>query len=321
MKTFVSLLAGAVLLSAQVAAFAQAYPGKPIKVVVPLAAGGTGDTLARVVGEGMAKELGQAVVIDNRPGAGGLLGTTSVLNSPADGYTLLAVSPSHVINPALHTASTYDPLKDFEPITVLAYTHQVIVAHPSVPANNLRELLDYAKKNPGKLNYGSAGTGSATHLNMELLKSMAGINIVHVPYKGSTQARQGVLAGEVQLAVDGLLPLQPLIKDGKLKVIAVTSSKRPQSNPDIPTAGETVPGYASDTWYALLVRSGVPKEVVPALHQAAVKALQNPGVRDSLQKLGADPAGNTPAEFRAFLAEEQKLWTKVLKESGVKAQQ
>jgi tripartite-type tricarboxylate transporter receptor subunit TctC len=205
-------------------------------------------------------------------------------------------------------------------VPVRAYPHQVIVAHPSLPASNLRELIAYAKANPGKLNYGSAGTGSATHLNMELLKSMAGVDIVHVPYKGSTQARQGVLAGEVQLAVDGLLPLQPLIKDGKLKVIAVTSSKRPQSNPELPTVGETVPGYASDTWYALLVRSGVSKEVVPALHQAAVKALQNPAVREGLKKLGADPAGNTPAEFRAFLEKEQKLWTKVLKDSGVKAE-
>ena len=318
MKAIVSLLAATLLLAAPAASFAQGYPAKPIKLVVPLAAGGTGDTLARTVGEGMARELGQAFVIDNRPGAGGLLGTTSVLNAPADGYTLLAVSPSHVINPALHAGATYDPLKDFEPVTVLAYTHQVIVAHPSVPATNLRELLAYAKAHPGKLNYGSAGTGSATHLNMELLKNMAGVNIVHVPYKGSTQARQGVLAGEVQLAVDGLLPLQPLIREGKLKVIAVTSSKRPQSNPEIPTVGETVPGYASDTWYGLLVRSGGPKEVVPALHQAAVKALQNPAVRESLKKLGADPAGNTPAEFRAFLGQEQKLWTKVLKDSGVK---
>lgn len=320
MKIFVSLLAAALLHAAPTTSFAQAYPSKPIRIVVPLAAGGTGDTLSRSVGEGMARELGQAVVIDNRPGAGGLLGTTSVLNAPADGYTLLAVSPSHVINPALHGGQSYDPLKDFEPITVLAYTHQVIVAHPSVPANNLKELLAYAKANPGKLNYGSAGTGSATHLNMELLKSMAGANIVHVPYKGSTQARQGVMAGEVQLAVDGLLPLQPLIKDGRLKVLAVTSSKRPESNPEIPTAGETVPGYASDTWYGLLVRSGVPREVVPALHQAAVKALQNPAVRDSLKKLGADAAGNTPAEFRTFLEREQTLWTKVLKDSGVKTQ-
>jgi tripartite-type tricarboxylate transporter receptor subunit TctC len=320
MKSVISLLAVAWLLSAQAACLAQVYPAKPIKLIVPLAAGGTGDTLARTVGDAMARELGQPVVVDNRPGAGGLLGTTSVMNAPADGYTLLAVSPSHVINPALHANSTYDPLGDFEPITVLAYTHQAIVVHPSVSARTLQELIAYAKQNPGKLNYGSAGTGSATHLNMELLKSMAGVHIVHVPYKGSTQARQAVLAGEVQIAVDGLLPLQPLIKDGRLKVLAVTSSKRPQSNPDIPTVGETIPGYASDTWYGLLARTGTPKNAIPVLHQAAVKALQSPAISEELKKLGAEPAGNTPAAFRAFLAQEQKLWAKVLKDSGTKAQ-
>lgn len=320
MKTFMSLLAGLLLLSAQSALLAQTYPSRPLKVIVPLAAGGTGDTLARIVSDGMSRELGKPLVVENYSGAGGLLGTTAALNMPADGYTLLAVSPSHVINPALHAAPTYDPLKDFDPITVLAYTHQVIVVNPSVPATNLKELLAYAKANPGKLNYGSAGVGSATHLNMELLKTMANVNIVHVPYKGSTQARQAVLSGEVQMAVDGLLPLQPLIKAGKLRAIAVTSSKRPQSNPDIPTVGETVPGYASDTWYGLLVRSGTPKDVAPKLYQAAIKALQMPGVRESLQKLGADPAGNTPDEFRAFLEKEQKLWTKVLKDAGVQAE-
>jgi len=320
LKTFMSLLAGLLLLSAQSALLAQTYPSRPLKVIVPLAAGGTGDTLARIVSDGMSRELGKPLVVENYSGAGGLLGTTAALNMPADGYTLLAVSPSHVINPALHAAPTYDPLKDFDPITVLAYTHQVIVVNPSVPATNLKELLAYAKANPGKLNYGSAGVGSATHLNMELLKTMANVNIVHVPYKGSTQARQAVLSGEVQMAVDGLLPLQPLIKAGKLRAIAVTSSKRPQSNPDIPTVGETVPGYASDTWYGLLVRSGTPKDVAPKLYQAAIKALQMPGVRESLQKLGADPAGNTPDEFRAFLEKEQKLWTKVLKDAGVQAE-
>jgi len=179
----------AALALATATAFAQGYPSRPIKLIVPLAAAGTGDTLARAVGEAMAKELGQPVVIENKPGAGGLVGTEMVANAPPDGYTILAVSPSHVINPALHSKKTYDPLKDFETITVMANTHQVIVAHPSTPASSVRELIDYAKKNPGKLTYGSAGTGSATHLNMELFKSMAGIDILHVPYKGSTQAR------------------------------------------------------------------------------------------------------------------------------------
>jgi tripartite-type tricarboxylate transporter receptor subunit TctC len=298
-------------------AAAQGYPTKPIKIVVPLAAGGTGDTLARAVGEGMSKELGQAVVIENRPGAGGLVGTEYVATAAPDGYTLLAVSPSHVINPALYKAKAhYDALKSFEPITVMAFTHQMIVAHPSVPAKDLKELIAYAKAHPGVLNYGSAGTGSATHLNMELFKSMAGVDIVHVPYKGSTQARNDVLAGQVQLAMDGLLPLQPFIKDGRLKAIAITSSHRAKSNPDIPTIGESVPGYATDTWYGIVAPAGTPKEILAQLNAAAVKAINAPSVRDRLTKLGAEPAGSSAEEFRALLAREQPLWAKAVEISG-----
>ena len=321
MKRFLPALAAAIALCGPTPAAAQAFPSKPIKLIVPLAAGGTGDTLARTVGEEMAKELGQPVVIENKPGAGGLVGTEIVANAPADGYTLLAVSPSHVINPALHAGKkTYDPLKDFEPITIMANTHQMIVAHPSVPVKDARELIDYAKKNPGKLNYGSAGVGSATHLNMALFLSMAGVDVVHVPYKGSTQARQDVLAGQVQLAMDGLLPLQPHIQSGKLKPIGITSSKRAQSNPEIPTLGEVVKGYASDTWYGILVPAGTPKDVQAKLHAAAVKALASPAVRDRLTKLGAEPVGNSPAEFRKLLEAEQKVWAKVVKDSGAKAE-
>jgi tripartite-type tricarboxylate transporter receptor subunit TctC len=301
-------------------AAAQGYPNKPIKLIVPLAAAGTGDTLARTVGEAMARELGQPVVIDNRPGAGGLVGTETVASAPPDGYTLLAVSPSHVINPALYAKKTYDPLKGFEPITVMANTHQVIVAHPSVPVKTIRELIDYSKKNPGTLNYGSAGTGSATHLNMELFKSMSGADITHVPYKGSTQARNDVLSGQVQLAMDGLLPLQPLIADKRLVPLAITSSRRAKSNPEIPTIGETVPGYSSDTWYGLLVPAGTPKEVIAALHRAAVKALNTPAVRERLERLGAEPVGGSPEEFRKLLENEQKLWARVVRESGAKVE-
>ena len=314
----ITALAAALALCVATAAFAQSYPQRPIKLIVPLAAGGTGDTLARTVGEEMAKELGQPVVIENKPGAGGLVGTELVANAPADGYTLLAVSPSHVINPALHAKKTYDPIKGFEPITVMANTHQIIVAHPSVPAADLKSLIEYAKKNPGKLNYGSAGIGSATHLNMELFRSMAGIDIVHVPYKGSTQARQDVLAGQVHLAMDGLLPVQPLIKEGRLKPIGLTSSKRAQSNPEIPTIGEVVKGYATDTWYGILAPAGTPKDVLAKLHAAASKALHSPSVRDRLTKLGAEPVGNSAEEFRKLLEAEQKVWARVVRESGAK---
>ena len=320
MKRSVFVLVAALGFAVALPAAGQGFPNKPIKMIVPLAAAGTGDTLARAVGEEMSRELGQPVVIENKPGAGGLVGTEMVANAPADGYTLLAVSPSHVINPALYAKKTYDPLKSFEPITLIANTHQVIVAHPSVPAKDLKELIAYAKANPGKLNYGSAGTGSATHLNMELFRSMAGIDIVHVPYKGSTQARQDVLAGQVQLAMDGLLPVQALIKDGRLKAIGITSSKRAQTNPEIPIIGEVVSGYASDTWYGILVPAGTPKDVIAKLHAAAVKALNAPAVKDRLNKLGAETVGNSPEDFRKLLETEQRLWAKVVKDSGAKVE-
>ena len=312
-------LLGAALTLAPALACAQAYPSRPVKLVVPLAPGGTGDTLARAIGDEMAKELGQPFVIENKPGAGGLVGTELVANAPADGYTLVMVSPSHTINPMLHAGKkTYDPIKGFETITVAANTHQLIVAHPSVPAKSLKELIDYAKKNPGKLNYGSAGTGSATHLNTELFKTMAGVDIVHVPYKGSTQARQDVLSGQVQLAMDGLLPLQPLIKEGRLVPIALTSSKRAQSNPEIPTIGELVPGYASDTWYGILAPAGTPKDVVAKLHASAVRALNSPALKERFRTLGAETVGNSPEEFRSMLLKEQQTWARVMKDAGVK---
>jgi tripartite-type tricarboxylate transporter receptor subunit TctC len=320
MKRSVRAAATALVLFSFNIATAQ-FPNKPIKLIVPLAAAGTGDTLARTVGEEMGKILGQPVVIDNRPGAGGLVGTETVAAAAPDGYTLLAVSPSHVINPALYAnKKTYDPLKGFEPITVMANTHQVIVAHPSVPVKSVKELIEYSKRNPGQLNYGSAGTGSATHLNMELFKSMSGADITHVPYKGSTQARNDVLAGQVQLAMDGLLPVQPLVKDGRLRALAITSSRRAKSNPEIPTIGESVPGYSTDTWYGILVPAGTPRDVIAKLHAAAVQALNTPAVRERLERLGAEPVGGSPEEFRRLLESEQKIWVKVVRDSGAKVE-
>jgi tripartite-type tricarboxylate transporter receptor subunit TctC len=295
------------------------YPSRPVKIIVPLAAGGTGDTLARTVGEEMAKLLGQPVVVENRPGAGGLVGTEVVAAAAPDGYTLLAVSPAHVINPALHQKKTYDPLA-FEPITLFAHTHQVLLAHPSAPFSTLKELIAYDKANPGKLNYGSAGTGSATHLNMELFQSLAGTHITHVPYKGSTQARTDVVGGQVQLAMDGLLPVLPLIKEGKLKPLALASTRRSKIAPEIPTMAEAgVPGYKSDTWYGLIAPPKTPQPVVAKLNAAAVKALSRDEINKRLLSLGAEPAGGSPAEFRALLESEQKLWAKVVKDSGAKA--
>ncbi|MDA0276539.1 MAG: tripartite tricarboxylate transporter substrate binding protein [Proteobacteria bacterium] len=308
-----------VLLCAPLLAVAQPYPSKPVRVIVPLAAAGTGDTLARVVSEEMAKILGQPFVVENRPGSGGIIGTELVAKAAPDGYTLLSASPSHVIHPALRPKVGYDPIKDFEPITVIANTHQLIVGHPSVPASTVKELVAFAKANPGKLNYGSAGTGSAIHLNMEMFKTMTGTFITHIPYRGSTQSRQDLVAGEVQLSVDGLLPTMPLIKAGKLKAFGLTSNRRSSVAPEIPTLAEAgVTGYASDTWYGIVAPGGTPNPVIATLHAAAIKAINTPSVRDRLTKQGAELVGNTPAEFRALLERELRLWSEVVKDSGAK---
>lgn len=309
----------ALLLCAPLLAAAQSYPAKPVRVIVPLAAAGTGDTLARVVSEEMGRILGQSFIIENRPGSGGVIGIESVAKAAPDGYTLLANSPAQVIHPALRPKAGYHPIRDFEPITVIANTHQLIVGHPSAPGTTVRELVAYAKKFPGKLNYGSAGTGSATHLNMEMFKSMTGTFITHIPYRGSTQSRQDLLAGEVQLSVDGLLPTLPLIRAGKLKAYALCSSRRSPIAPEIPTLDEAgVKGYASDTWYGMVAPAGTPREIVATLHAAALKAMAAPAVRDRLEKQGAELVGSTPAQFRALLEREFALWSKVVKDSGAK---
>jgi tripartite-type tricarboxylate transporter receptor subunit TctC len=311
-------IAGALLALNTTAHAAEQYPSKVIRMIVPLAPGGTGDTLARTVGDEMSKTLGTNIVVDNRPGAGGLIGTQTVAGAAPDGYTLINVSPSHVITPALYSGKTYDPIKDFEAVIHIANTYQIIVAHPSMPAKNLKELIDLAKKTPGKLSYGSAGTGSATHLNMELFKSMAGVDITHIPYKGSTFARMDTVGGQVQLAMDGLLPVLPLIKEGKLRPLGLTSSKRSPIAPDIPTIGETVPGYATDTWYGILAPAKTPKAIITTLHGAALKAMNTPATAARLKQLGTDPVGGTSEQFAKLIASEAKLWAKVVQISGAK---
>jgi tripartite-type tricarboxylate transporter receptor subunit TctC len=313
-----SAIAAALLAATCASHAAEQYPSKVIRMIVPLAPGGTGDTLARTVGDEMSKTLGSNIVVDNRPGAGGLIGTQTVATAAPDGYTLINVSPSHVITPALYSGKTYDPIKDFEAVIHIANTYQIIVAHPSMPAKTLKELIELAKKTPGKLSYGSAGTGSATHLNMELFKSMAGVDITHIPYKGSTFARMDTVGGQVQLAMDGLLPVLPLIKEGKLRPLGLTSSKRSPIAPDIPTIGETVPGYATDTWYGILAPAKTPKAIITTLHGAALKAMNTPATAARLKQLGTDPVGGTSEQFAKLIASEAKLWAKVVQVSGAK---
>jgi tripartite-type tricarboxylate transporter receptor subunit TctC len=290
---------------------AHAFPDRPIRIIVPLAAGGTGDVLARLVGEEMAKVLGGPVIVEDRPGSGGVIGTDAVAKSTPDGYTLLHTSPSHILNSALRDKLPYDPLKDFASIARTADTWQVLLAHPSVPASNVRELIELSKTR--SLNYGSSGNGSATHMNMELFKALAGIDLVHVPYKGSTQARTDVLAGQVQLVIDGLLPNLPHVRAGKLKAFAVTNSRRAPVAPEIPTMEEAgVKGYASDIWYALLAPAATPPAVLEQLRSAAEAALKNPALREKFVQQGAEPAGGGPAALDELMRADLARWRKVV---------
>ena len=296
---------------------AQHYPSRAVRIVVPLAAGGTGDTLARLVGEELAKLLGAPFVIENRPGAGGIIGTDAVAKSSPDGYTLLHTSSSHVMHPALRPAMPYAALRDFAVIAHTADTHQVLLAHPGFPAQSVRDLLAHARAN--RVFYGSAGNGSATHLHMELLKSLAGIPLEHVPYKGSTQARTDLLSGQIQLAFDGLLPNLPHIRAGKLKALALASSRRSPAAQDIPTLAEAgVPAYKSDTWYALFAPSAIPSPILETLRNAAQKALESPALREKLVQQGAEPTGTTPAQLEELMRLELARWSKVVADAGIK---
>jgi len=316
MGSRMKLIAALLLMAGQ--AWGQGYPSKAVKIIVPLAAGGTGDTLARLVGEEMSKSLGAPFVVENRPGSGGLIGTDAVAKAPADGYTLLHTSNSHVMQPAMRSDLPYDALRDFAVIARTADTHQALLANPAFPPNNVQELIAYARTH--KVFYGSAGNGSATHLHMELLKLLAGIELEHVPYKGSTQARTDLLSGQVQLAFDGLLPNLPHLRAGKLKALALASSHRSGVAPDVPTLAEAgVPGYRSDTWYALFAPAAVPGEVLDKLRAAARAALKQQALRDKLLQQGAEPNDAAPAELEASMKAEFEGWKKVVAKAGIKA--
>jgi tripartite-type tricarboxylate transporter receptor subunit TctC len=302
------------LLPALLAAFAgiaSAFPDRPIRIIVPLAAGGTGDTLARLLGDELGRQLGGTVVVENRPGSGGVIGTDAAAGSIPDGHTLLHTSQSHVLNAALREKLPYDPLKDFASIARTADTWQVLLANPGVPAASVKELIALTKKQ--SLNYGSAGNGSATHMNMELFKALAHIDLVHVPYKGSTQARTDLLSGQVQLTVDGLLPNLPHVRSGKLKALAVTNSRRAPAAPEIPTMAEAgVPGYQSDTWYALLAPAAIPGPALLRLRSATDAALQSAALREKFVQQGAEPAGGGPAALDELMRTDLARWRKVV---------
>jgi len=314
-------LASTLLVCLPLVAAAQAggFPDKAIRIVVPFPPGGATDAAARLVAVKMSEHWGQPVVVDNRAGAGGNVGSDLVAKAPADGYTLvMGVTGSHAINTSLYSRMPYDPVVDFVAISQVAVVPNVLVVHPSVPAKNLAELVALAKKEPGKLNYASLGNGTAAHLGMEMLKAEAGVDITHVPYKGSAPAVSDLLAGQVQMMVDGLPSALPHVKAGKLRAIALTSLRRSPSLPDLPTIAESYPGFYADAWSGLFAPKGTPQPVVDKLSAEVQRILKLPEVREKLAALGAEPVGSTQAEFAAHVKKEIDKWAKVVKTSGAK---
>jgi tripartite-type tricarboxylate transporter receptor subunit TctC len=297
-------------------AWAQDYPTRPIKLVVGAPAGGTTDLLARTVGNEMAKTLGQAIIVENRGGAGGNIAADAVAKSPADGYTLLMCFTSHSINASLYKKLPFDPEKDFTPIALIARAPSLLVAHPSVKATNAAELIALAKAQPGKLNFAIGGTGSSLHLAGDMLKSMAGIDITNVNYKGTAPALNDVLAGHVELMFISVLTGSPHVRTGRLRLLGVSSAQRLANFPDAPPIGEAVPGYESSAWFGLLGPVGLPATVTAKLSAAAVAATRQPEFRQRLADEDAQPVGSTPDEFRSFLRQDIEKWAKVIAATG-----
>ena len=304
------------------AAHADAYPTRPIRLIVPFAAGGGNDTVARLVGDSLGKRLGQAVVVDNRPGAGGVVGAEAAARAPADGYTLfLGGVGSHAINPNLHKDLPYDPIKDFAAVSLLASAPLILVVHPSVPAQSVQELIAYAKSHPGKLNYASNGNGSSSHLAAVMFASMTGTDMVHIPYKGLSPALTDLLSGQDQLMFSSVVAILPHVRAGKLRALAVTSRKRMALLPDIPTIAESgVANYETSSWYGILAPAGTPPEIVRRLHDEIVEVLAQDDVRKALAREGAEPVGDTPEEFTAFIRAEKQRMGDVIKSSKLVVQ-
>jgi tripartite-type tricarboxylate transporter receptor subunit TctC len=313
---------GAVLLMAAALTHAQSFPVKPVRVITPFTAGSAIDTLARVVGQKLGDTWGQQVVIDNRIGANGIIGTEAAAKAPADGYTVYLGNISTLaVNPHLYLKLPYDALRDFAPVTLAATIPVVLVVHPSLPVKSVRELIALAKAHPGQLNYASGGTGSAQHLPMEMLRVETGINIVHVPYKGLGPAFSDVLGGQVPMMFTGVSNVVPYMKTGRLRVLAIGSPKRSATLPDVPTVAEAgVPGFDFDSWTGYLVPVGTPRELIVKLHADITRTLVAPEVRDKLVTLGFDLVGGTPEAFATLIRNDIARFGKLIKAAGIKAE-
>jgi tripartite-type tricarboxylate transporter receptor subunit TctC len=301
-------------------AHGQDYPTKPIRVILSVPAGATPDVTARLVTPGLSHMLGQQLVVDNRPGAGGMIGAEIASKASPDGYTIFISSPGALtILPHLRTNVPYDTLKDFVPVSLISIGPFVLITHPALPAKNVRELIALAKAQPGKLNYASAGNGVANHLAMELFKQMTGVDIVHVPYKGAPQAVTDVLAGNMNMMFNSIAPIVGHIKTGRVRVLGIASAKRSPQLPNVPTIGEAgVPGFEAVNWFGLFVPAKTPQRIITRLNDALVKVLHTPETRSQFAMLGADVVGSSPEEFAAFVRRDMAKYAKVVKLSGAK---
>jgi tripartite-type tricarboxylate transporter receptor subunit TctC len=301
-------------------AFAQSYPNKPMRFVVAMSPGGVTDILARIVGQKLTESWGQAVVIDNRPGASGMLGSEYTAKAPPDGYTIqMAQISTHAINLSLFSKVPYDPVKDFAPVTQIAALTGWLVVHPSFPANSVQELIALAKAKPGEINFATGGIGTTLHLAGELLKTMAGIDIVHVAYSGA-KFLPAVIGGEIPIALDNMPSSIAFVKSGKLKALAVITSKRSPTMPELPTIAESgVPGFEVASWIGVVAPAKTPRDIVNKLHAEIIRILRMPDVQQRFFELGADPVGNTPEQFGAYIQAEIVKWAKVVKDSGAHA--
>jgi len=313
---------GAWMALSGVALHAQEYPSKPVRIIVPFAAGGPADIYARFVGQRLQDALGQNFIVDNRPGAGAIIGTDAVAKSAADGYTLLMMSNTHTVNESLIPNKPYQLMRDFVPVVPINYSDLVLVVHPSVPANNLAELLQLAKSKPKQLNYASSGNGTPYHMAGELFKAMAGVDIVHVPYKGSSGARTDVLGGQVQMMFDAVPTMTDHIRSGKIKAFGTTGEKRSGVLPSIPTIAEAgVPGYEAVIWLGVMAPRNTPRDIVNRLNAEITKITSRPDVREAWAKQGALAMTMTPDEFARFMTDDIAKWERIVRISGAKADQ
>jgi len=316
-----SALAAALLIATTCVASAQQYPTKPIRLLVGFAAGGPSDLAARTIGQKLTQKWGQPVIVDIRPGAGGTIASDVVAKAAPDGYTLLLPAFSHAVNPSLLAKLPYDTLRDLTPIVLFASTPNMLVVHPSIPVTTVKELIAFAKARPNQLTYGSAGNGTASHLAGELLNTMGGVHITHVPYKGIAPAHSDTMGGQISMMFDSIVTGLPAAKAGRLRALGVTTLKRWPAAPDVPTMSEAgLTGYEVNSWYGLIGPAGLPKEIVERLNTEVIRSMAEPDARERLYSIGAEPMRNTPEEFAAYIRSEMAKWAKVVKAAGIRAE-